>query len=233
LLCVNPEHHVAHLSRSPKNTPAIERLVVKYRQSSAGCWEWTGRTNKDGYGKFYLGGVHVAAHRAAYELLVGPIPEGLVLDHLCCNPRCVNPEHLEPVTGAENLLRGMTYALQRDIEGPVELGERLLVDDKVINQFWSKVSKGAFDDCWLWTGSKSRDGYGYFWAGGVPAGARQQWLAHRFAYFASVGLVPRGYVLDHTCGSRACVRPSHLEPVTPRENVRRGLLKRVAMERTA
>jgi hypothetical protein len=127
----------------------------------------------------------------------------------------------------------VTYALQRDIEGPVELGERLHVDDKIIDQFWSRVSKGAGDDCWLWTGSMSREGYGHFWVGGMPAGARQQWWAHRFAYFASVGVVPQGYVLDHTCGRRACVRPTHLEPVTPRENLRRGLLKRVAVERTA
>jgi hypothetical protein len=233
LLCVNPEHHFARLSRTPKNTPALKRFVVKYRPSSVGCWEWTGRTNKDGYGKFYLGGVHVAAHRAAYELLGGPIPEGRVLDHLCCNPPCVNPEHLEPVTSAENLLRGMTRALQREIEGPVELAERLHFNDKIIDQFWSKVSKGVGEDCWLWTGSTSREGYGQFWAGGVPAGARKQWLAHRFAYFTLVGVVPQGYVLDHRCGSRSCVRPTHLDPVTPRENVRRSLLKRVAMERTA
>jgi HNH endonuclease len=65
------------------------------------CWLWTGATTK-GYGRFRGTG----AHRFAYELLVGPIPQGLQLDHLCRVRNCVNPEHLEPVTCQENLRRG-------------------------------------------------------------------------------------------------------------------------------
>ena len=70
------------------------------------CWLWTGSINNKGYGR--LSGVY--AHRAAYELLVGPIPEGKELDHLCRVTHCVNPEHLEPVTHRENLLRGKSPA---------------------------------------------------------------------------------------------------------------------------
>lgn len=70
------------------------------------CWTWTASGNGQGYGKFYASGKPVYAHRYAYELLVGRIPEGLSLDHLCRNPGCVNPDHLEPVTHAENLKRG-------------------------------------------------------------------------------------------------------------------------------
>lgn len=65
------------------------------------CWEWTVSTGSHGYGQFAvggLGGTMVLAHRYAFELLVGPIPEGLTLDHLCRNKICVNPDHLEPVT---------------------------------------------------------------------------------------------------------------------------------------
>lgn len=64
------------------------------------CWEWTGQKDS-GYGR-YSGR---PAHRVTYEVLVGPIPDGLTLDHLCRNKGCVNPDHLEPVTSSENTRR--------------------------------------------------------------------------------------------------------------------------------
>jgi hypothetical protein len=69
------------------------------------CWEWDSISHVDGYGRFRMGGRQWLAHRASYTVLVGPIPEGLNIDHLCRNRRCVNPEHLEPVTQSENLKR--------------------------------------------------------------------------------------------------------------------------------
>lgn len=67
------------------------------------CWIWTGSPINSGYGNFYSERrTFVLAHRFAYELLVGPVPEGLTIDHLCRVPLCVNPAHLEPVTQAEN-----------------------------------------------------------------------------------------------------------------------------------
>ena len=75
------------------------------------CWLWTGAKNKLGYGRFSLGGWHgklIGAHVFAYVQLVGPIPDGLEPDHLCRNPSCVNPAHLEPVTHSINLQRGLT-----------------------------------------------------------------------------------------------------------------------------
>lgn len=74
------------------------------------CWIWNGRTDKDGYGLLWANGHHRRAHRLAYEHFVGPIPEGLVMDHLCRVPACVNPSHLEPVTVRENNLRGYSFA---------------------------------------------------------------------------------------------------------------------------
>lgn len=68
-----------------------------------GCWEWCGSRNQQGYGNFRA----QKAHRVAYELLVGPIPQGMILDHLCRNHGCVNPMHLEPVSNRENVLRGV------------------------------------------------------------------------------------------------------------------------------
>lgn len=70
------------------------------------CWEFTGPRNGLGYGRLSRDGKDDYAHRGSYELLVGPIPDGLTLDHLCRNPPCVNPAHLEPVTMAENSRRG-------------------------------------------------------------------------------------------------------------------------------
>lgn len=76
-----------------------------------GCWNWTGPINYDGYAYARIdGGRPCRVHRAYYERLVGPIPEGLVIDHLCRNRRCVNPAHLQPVTNRENLLRGIGIA---------------------------------------------------------------------------------------------------------------------------
>lgn len=72
------------------------------------CWEWTGSRTTAGYGDInFTDGPHTYAHRVAYEMHNGPIPEGLQIDHLCRNRGCVNPEHLEPVTNRENTLRGM------------------------------------------------------------------------------------------------------------------------------
>jgi hypothetical protein len=70
------------------------------------CWPWLGVTNFDGYGYFRRDGRTVMAHRYAYELEAGPIPEGLEPDHLCRNRACCNPAHMEPVTHRENVLRG-------------------------------------------------------------------------------------------------------------------------------
>lgn len=72
------------------------------------CWLWTGTRTGKGYGRFKVNGRLVFAHRFAYELLVGPIPPGLQVDHLCRVRHCVNPAHLEPVTCKENIQRGET-----------------------------------------------------------------------------------------------------------------------------
>lgn len=87
----------------PRVAPEV-RFWTKVRLTPT-CWLWTGHTNH-GYGHFWHGTGMVYAHRWAYERLIGPVPEGLQLDHLCRNRACVRPDHLEPVTGRENTLRG-------------------------------------------------------------------------------------------------------------------------------
>jgi len=71
-----------------------------------GCWNWTGHVNAAGYGKLCIDYKMRRAHRVTYELFKGAIPSGLVIDHLCRNRKCVNPDHLEAVPLKENVLRG-------------------------------------------------------------------------------------------------------------------------------
>jgi hypothetical protein len=81
-------------------------LHERYELDPSGCWLWTGATTT-GYGVLKVDGKRWLAHRWSYEQLVGPVPVGLQLDHLCRVRRCVNPAHLEPVTLRENVLRGV------------------------------------------------------------------------------------------------------------------------------
>jgi len=90
---------------------SLDRLAECVIISETGCWLWQGCRDSNGYGHLRTpireGGKYVKAHLAVYRHLVGPVPEGLELDHLCCNPPCVNPDHLEPVTHEENMRRGL------------------------------------------------------------------------------------------------------------------------------
>lgn len=91
--------------------PSEERLLARRSiDSETGCWNYTGSIFPNGYGQFYFDGMSRGAHRVAYILWRGPIPDGLVIDHLCRNPRCFNPDHLEAVSQRENTMRGDTPA---------------------------------------------------------------------------------------------------------------------------
>lgn len=86
--------------------------------------------------------------------------------------------------------------------------------------FWSRVAKGGPEDCWEWRAGVQTDGYGCFTF--KPLRIKNV-LAHRWAYVTLVGLIPRRHELDHLCRNRRCVNPKHLQPVTKRENILRGV----------
>lgn len=97
------------------------------------CWIWLGYTNPNGYGEFHYRRRRQMAHRYAYGQLVGPIPAGLHIDHLCRTHACVNPAHMEPVTIAENVLRGVGFSAKNAKKthcpsGHPYSGENLYVD---------------------------------------------------------------------------------------------------------
>jgi hypothetical protein len=82
------------------------------------CWPWNAAVSNLGYGRFG-NGTHgtTYAHRIAYLAIVGGIPDGLELDHLCRNRRCINPAHLEPVTHRQNIQRGKTATATHCVNG--------------------------------------------------------------------------------------------------------------------
>lgn len=100
--------------REPTRLTLAERFWLKTDKTD-GCWVWKASL-RDGYGVFAVDGQARPAHRVAYELLVGLVPEGLVLDHLCRNRACVNPAHLEPVTDKVNILRGESVSAKNRVK---------------------------------------------------------------------------------------------------------------------
>lgn len=123
------------LSRGHQRQPAEDRFWPKVDKTPT-CWIWTGARHGMGYGNFFAT-KYMLAHRFSYELANGPIPDGLTLDHLCRNRLCVNPDHLEPVTIRENLMRGI---------GPSAIAARTTHCPKGheysgLNIYWAKNGK--------------------------------------------------------------------------------------------
>lgn len=100
-----------------RRLPWPESLLQRMEPQANGCIYFTGYIRPDGYGNMARNGTQIRSHRAAYEHFVGPIPEGMEVDHLCRHRQCCNPDHLEVVTHAENMARGRWATATHCIHG--------------------------------------------------------------------------------------------------------------------
>jgi hypothetical protein len=204
-------------------TPTLLGRFLSKVDKSAGplaCLPWLGAKRQSGHGTFNIGNRHyVLAHRLAYELEIGPIPEKLYLRHRCNRGSCCNPAHLLPGTQAENVLdmvqSGRHWRMRAVVPKPTEFRSALAPQGRpVAERFWEKVDKTNPSGCWIWRGSRMKNGYGRF---GLGKGVVR--FAHRVAYELVHGeaSIPPEMILLHSCpaGDRPdCVNPAHLRPGT-------------------
>lgn len=139
-----PHYQATWRAKQPKTDP--EGVARRRRQRSwdrfwslvdvgGPCWIWTGTLDYKGYGRaMYRNQPIRFTHRIVWEMLVGPVPEGLELDHLCRVRACCNPDHLEPVTHAENMRRGITATKTHCPKGHPYAGENLKVNSRAGRQ---------------------------------------------------------------------------------------------------
>jgi hypothetical protein len=124
--CIRGQHVRYVQGHNGNAPPARFRLFSQLLIDPSGCLLWTGKINRHGYGVVMVDGKRLGVHRVMYEMFVGPIPDGLELDHLChtrdlgclggktcLHRRCASPAHLEPVTTRENVLRGKRRYMER------------------------------------------------------------------------------------------------------------------------
>lgn len=183
-----------------------------------GCWNWVAGKNKKGYGRFRFGGSDENggkswySHIFSYAVINGRNPDGTVLDHLCRNYSCVNPEHLEAVSLVENLVRSHGHN-RRSKESLKPLPTFLP------SSFISKVSIDT-NGCWIWIGGKDKKGTCKFRYGGSDKSGGRVWGAHVFAYRVMFGPFDEMFIVDRVCGKLDCVSPDHLQLLTQQENIR-------------
>lgn len=132
--------HYGQVQRGQSLRPILRgegaRFWAKVEKTET-CWNWTGTRHSKGYGRIKVGNQMVAAHRWAWESIHGLIPDGLTLDHLCRNPSCVNPAHLEPVTSGVNTLRGGNPCAENARKMHCKRGHEFTPD----NTYWNIYGK--------------------------------------------------------------------------------------------
>lgn len=174
-------------------------------EPNSGCWLWDGSPGTAGYGTTVVNGKTVSAHRASYSAFIGEIPTGKVVRHRCDTKSCVNPDHLSIGTHSDNVNDSV-------IKNPEKYRNLSKIDLK------TRIENGSVPEpnsgCWLWVGAYTQFGYGELIVDGGKT------LAHRAAYSAFIGDLPKGALVLHKCSTRLCVNPEHLELGTHRDKMR-------------
>lgn len=109
----------------PRPSAAIRMAPMFTVDVDTGCWNWQRGRDMRGYGRFD----QRFAHIVSYEMKFGKVPGGLVLDHLCSNPACINPDHLEPVTQRENVARSRSHVARKMTQTECDRGHPLSGDN--------------------------------------------------------------------------------------------------------
>lgn len=122
-----------------RKVSSVQDRFWKHVEKSDGCWIWQASLDSHGYGQINNGnGKPVGAHRVSYEIKNGKINRGMVIDHLCRNPTCVNPSHMEVVTRGENVIRGRNWQREKT---HCKRGHKF-------NEMNTKYSPQGYRKCW-------------------------------------------------------------------------------------